>query len=459
MAEHAVRHDRLALDKASVRRVDVDGRLHVIVTNISKAAVNPYLGKEIPDCEALGLDPEKIYQLLRDPEELAKGAASFNNLPLLKVHVPVTASDYDPKIIVGSTGTDAVFEAPFLKQSLVVWDAEAIRKIEDETQKEISSAYRYTPDMVPGVYEGTRYDGVMRDIVGNHVALVEAGRAGSDVVVGDSKLEIAPMAKAAPLKSKTALFVQGIMRPRLTATGRVALDSALKDVTGKTFAAKKSDLLKVITKDVLAKDADLTAVHKLLDSLDDEQGRPAADEDDMIEDAEPEEVKEKTAEDEDDDEPRKFLKSKLSAEDMAAHDEMCAAKSARDAELAGSTGGTKPDAATMAKTDRIPGMDAKITIAKDEARKEAIAEMNAIYDAEREVRPFIGELKQRPATAAAVYKLALDELKVDLTDVPSTAYRAILRTQAKPDARRPVIAKDSAATAPKIAGLDRIRTA
>ncbi|MCV5420626.1 DUF2213 domain-containing protein, partial [Escherichia coli] len=30
------------------------------------------------------------------------------------------------------------------------------------------------------------YDGVMRDIVGNHVALVTEGRAGSDVVVGDS---------------------------------------------------------------------------------------------------------------------------------------------------------------------------------------------------------------------------------------------------------------------------------
>lgn len=450
---------RLAFDRSSVRTIDADGKLHVEISNISKACVNPYLGKEIPDSEVLGLDPDKVYHLFRDPDELAKGAHTFNNLPLLDVHVPFTANNYDPADVVGATGSHAAFEVPYLKNSLIVWSAEAIKKIEDESQKEISSAYRYTPDMVAGTYEGTRYDGVMRNIIGNHVALVEAGRAGPDVVVGDSKLEIAPMAKAAPLKSKTALFVQGMLRPRLTAAGRVALDGALKDVTGKTFVAKKPDLLKVITKDVIAKDADLTAVHKLLDSLDDEQGRPAADEDDMIEDAEPKEIKDKPAEDEDDDEPRKFLKSKLSAEDMAAHDEMCAAKAAKDAALAGTEGGKAPDAATMAKTDKIPGMDAKIQIAKDSARNEAIAEMNAIHDAEREVRPFIGDLKQRPATAAAVYKLALDSLSVDLTDVPATAYRAILRTQPKPGARPTVIAKDSAATAPKIAGLDRIRVA
>ena len=43
--------------------------------------------------------------------------------------------------------------------------------------------------MTPGDYEGDPYDGIMRDIVGNHVAKVKEGRAGPDVCVGDSKLE------------------------------------------------------------------------------------------------------------------------------------------------------------------------------------------------------------------------------------------------------------------------------
>ena len=79
-----------------------------------------------------------------------------------------------------------MFDAPYLKNSLVVWDGEAIKLIEDDKQKELSCGYRYRADMTPGTYEGVRYDGVMRDIRGNHVALVEEGRAGPDVLVADS---------------------------------------------------------------------------------------------------------------------------------------------------------------------------------------------------------------------------------------------------------------------------------
>jgi hypothetical protein len=39
--------------------------------------------------------------------------------------------------------------------------------------------------MESGTWNGQHYDGVMTEIRGNHLALVEIGRAGSDVVVGD----------------------------------------------------------------------------------------------------------------------------------------------------------------------------------------------------------------------------------------------------------------------------------
>ena len=177
---------RLALDRASVRSYDADGRLHVAAANISKAAVNGYRGREIPDFEALGLDPDREYQLLRDPAELAKAARTFNNLPLLSRHVPVDARDHQPNLVVGSTGTDARFTAPYLTNSLVVWTADAIAGIESGAKRELSSAYRYRPIMEAGTYESQRHDGRMVDIVGNHVALVATGRIGSDVVVGDA---------------------------------------------------------------------------------------------------------------------------------------------------------------------------------------------------------------------------------------------------------------------------------
>lgn len=169
----------------SVRHVDADGRLHVAVSNISKAVVNPYCGREIPGYEALGLNADRVYQMFRDPVELERSASTFNNIPLLSRHVPVTVDDHQPDLVVGSTGTDAKFVAPFLRNSLVVWEAAAIAGIESKEQCELSCAYRYDPDMTPGVYDGTPYDGVMRNIRGNHVALVEVGRAGPDVVVSD----------------------------------------------------------------------------------------------------------------------------------------------------------------------------------------------------------------------------------------------------------------------------------
>lgn len=81
----------IAFDKSSVRSYDKDGRLHVAVTPISKANVCKYLGQEIPGWDSLGLDPNKIYNMYRDPAELEKGAASFNNLPLLQKHIQVSA--------------------------------------------------------------------------------------------------------------------------------------------------------------------------------------------------------------------------------------------------------------------------------------------------------------------------------------------------------------------------------
>lgn len=177
--------------QTSMREFDDNGYLHVKLTPISKACVNPYLGREIPDYEDLGLEPERIYYALRDPKELEKAVKTFNGLPLLMEHHQIDAETQPKEFIVGSTGTDATFEAPYLKNSLTVTDAEAIKAIEDGSAKEISCAYRFTPDFTEGEYDvdgqKIHYDFVMRDISGNHVALVQEGRAGHDVAVADQK--------------------------------------------------------------------------------------------------------------------------------------------------------------------------------------------------------------------------------------------------------------------------------
>lgn len=183
---------RLVYDRAqvdSVRNIDDNGYLHVGVSNITKEQVAPYRGNEIPDFEKLGLDPDKIYTIYRPASELSKPETvkSLNGIPILLKHAPDSAEE-PASNRVGSTGTDAKWEAPYLTNSLHIQDADAIRRINDGTMREISMGYFYTPVLKHGEFEGEPYDLIMTDIACNHVALVEEGRAGPDVLVKDAAL-------------------------------------------------------------------------------------------------------------------------------------------------------------------------------------------------------------------------------------------------------------------------------
>lgn len=163
------------------------GRLKVADNRISKAMVNGYYGREIAGYEQFNLDPDKEYMLLRDPDELAKSTDSFKGVPLLTEHILDTADSPATQERCGFVGDDVRFEFPYLVASLVIWNNDAIAGIETGEQREISCSYKYTLDMTPGEFEGIAYDGVMRNIVGNHVAIVPNGRVGRDAIINDSK--------------------------------------------------------------------------------------------------------------------------------------------------------------------------------------------------------------------------------------------------------------------------------
>lgn len=317
--------DAIAVDSESVRTYDADGRLHVSITPISKANICQYYGREIPGAAALGLEAERKYKLLRDPEELKKGAATFNGLPVMRRHVATSAADHKAEDTIGATGTDAAFEAPYLVNSLVIWPRGDIKDVEDALKKEISCGYRYRPDMTPGVFEGQPYDGVMRDIVGNHVAVVREGRAGPDVVVGDAKPEptsskgkfalddglvatspnsaipmggkfrhpadcdcaecVAARAQQAedskePTAMKTALSPKAtlargalvsFLMPRLAEDAAIDLPPLLTGITARNYAAKRPALLASVSEAVigkLAKDQKLDGLDDVLMALD-----------------------------------------------------------------------------------------------------------------------------------------------------------------------------------------------
>lgn len=410
----------LAMDRMpSVRSYDADGRLHLAVTNISKCNVCPYYGREIPGWEELRLDPDRIYNLLRDPAELAAAAGTFNNLPVLSEHVPVTAFDeesHKPGIVVGSTGTDAAMDGPYLTNSMVVWARPSIDGIERDSKRQISSAYRYRADMTPGNFDGVDYDGVMRDIIGNHVALVIEGRAGPDVIVGDEQ----PMA----FTSKRALMLggglAGLIRPLLAQDAKFDMGAALAGVNEKTLAkpgAEKALAEKVfgLAQPHLAADAalNLDTVTSVITAV---KGMALDGKDDL-----------ETAEDEADDNDDK--------------------KPAMDED---------DDKPAMDGDDDKPAMDAA-TVKRmvDKAKNEALAEAAAIRTAEREVQPVAGELVAMDS-AAAIYRVGLKALNVDSSELPDSAvgstFRAIVAGRRE---QKPAVAQDSAATAASFNDFDK----
>lgn len=518
----------MAQDK-SVRTIDQDGHLHVSLSNISKANVCPYVGSEIPEADKLGLKPDRIYQLYRDPKALAKAAPTFNGKPLLIVHKPQNAAEHDHELVIGSVN-NVEFNAPYLQAELVVWDGDAISLIQSGEQRELSCGYYYRCVMEPGSANGVPYDGYMTDIVGNHVAVVQQGRAGPDVFVGDAKPslpetpappeqpkqlaasdqkaphcnyeDIHAMPKASASLSRQGLLASGALRayllPKMAADAKIDLNPILKPVTGKNWKSQKPRIKAALDKALdgkLAKDADLEDLLGLLDALEDvPDPEPAADADPDDDDDDDEETKKKKAKeaaeklkeaaadadkdddddddgamdaDEDDDEEDKKRKAKEAAEKLkeAAKDR----KGARD----------------KAAKDKAKGMDAEPTVTKaamdsaiaaavslatkkaaQDAEQSTIARLRAIAEAEKAVRPYIGELAVAQDSAAAVYRLALDAAGVDLTGVPEAAFPAMVKLLPKPgeqvQAAKPArVAQDAAVVSARAAmfpNANRLRT-
>ena len=257
-----------AMDR-SLRSIDADGIMTVEMSRISKANICPYKGSEIPNWQALGLEPGKIYRLFRDPKELEKGASTFDGKPLLIRHVAITADLPNKSLWVGTLGACA-FEAPYLiTRPLTVITKEAQELIGEDEQRELSAGYRYDAEMVPGVYGGEAYDGRMANIRGNHVALVIKGRAGPDVLVADElPLELTDMTRRAELVKQ--------MYERLKAKGllagtasRMAFDAALGETPAKSVVTLSADEEKAACDEALeekrktaGEDAELTDEEK-----------------------------------------------------------------------------------------------------------------------------------------------------------------------------------------------------
>ncbi len=473
MTEMTKRTNLIAFDRKSARSYDVDGRLEVVNTNISKACVNPYWGREINDNERLGLDPNKIYYLYRDPVELEKAAATFNNVQLLYRHETVSVDDPQIDEIVGSVG-NAHFEAPYLKANLRVWRKKGVVAIENKELNQLSCSYHYRADMTPGVTAtGERFDGVIRDIEGNHVALVREGRAGPDVVVADEKPVELTLMRCKKIIDSIKDFLPRdtdlLALDSILARNPAALDEAPEEEESGKAKDKKAKDKKA--KDKKAKDTDGTEgaeEHPEEEGEDEDveeeddgepvpkdkakdkkakdkkaKDRKAKDGDE--EDEEDDESEDEDVEEEDDGEPvpkdkakdkkakdkkAKDRKAKDGDEEDEDEDESAADSFNELVEKLVKRGYSKESATKIAgKVAAEKGDDRKAADAMNEALAAAVAygreQAEALATARVEVEPVVGRVALD--SAEAVYKYALEDLGEDLTGVHPSAYRSILK--------------------------------
>jgi hypothetical protein len=121
----------------------------------------------------------------RPPEEVSRpdSLLSMGGLPVTLEHppqllTPATVRQHTR----GHSGTQVEFTNGFVHGTVTVTDSEAIDAVKSGRAVELSNGYRCDYDPTPGVApDGTRYDGVQRNISGNHHAITRRARAGSEV--------------------------------------------------------------------------------------------------------------------------------------------------------------------------------------------------------------------------------------------------------------------------------------
>lgn len=166
--------------------VDSNSYWYIPHNPISKIGVFSYLGRSIsPDCE-----PNKIYKVYRPAETLAESVATWDNppKPLIEDHEMLGEgfTDVDERPMQGII-YNPVYDDGVLYADIAVY-TENMKKAIEGGKKELSLGYFCNYRKESGVYNGEVYDYVQTDMVGNHCALVGAGRCGSDIKVFDHNI-------------------------------------------------------------------------------------------------------------------------------------------------------------------------------------------------------------------------------------------------------------------------------
>jgi len=183
--------DALTLDAS---RRSQDGYMGVRA-KAARVGAYAYSGRDVDPENAHGLRDMETVNVLRDAEEVfsARSLGSFVAKPITDDHPTVSVTARNWRDFARGTIMGAVKDGDHVGFDLAFLDADTVAKV-DAGKVELSNGY--TCNLEFGDFtaaDGTKCQARQTNITGNHVALVDRGRAGPTCRVGD-----APTADTAP---------------------------------------------------------------------------------------------------------------------------------------------------------------------------------------------------------------------------------------------------------------------
>ena len=391
--------------KNSNREKDANGFLHVKNCHCTKVQIAQYLGCEISN----DLIPDKVYNVFRPEEELKKAdtVQSLNGVPLQLEHHDDTAEKPAQYTRIGATGTDAVFEYPYLSNSLHFFNQKAIDLIESGEKCELSIGYDCEIHKEAGEFEGVPYDFVQRNIKIQHVALVECGRAGADVKVSDSKEIILNSEKNEVKQMDKEKLLQLINELVKAGASEEEIKAKIDELTAD--ACEDDDEVEVETEEVKTEEPDTDEVEEQEQEASDEEQTEQKDDDDLI-------IEEVKAE---------LEKAGLDAENEEIVKAFIVGNHFAKAETEATDEDTTDEEATEEEKE---AEEQKATDTALKVAKIVKADIERRFNAVREVRHVLGDVNaMKYDSADKIYRDALAKMGVNVKSLKDSECRAVFR--------------------------------
>lgn len=176
----------------SKRVYDRNGWFEIEDNPVSREGVFPYLGRSLGApkefIEENNIEPDKTYYVYRPEQALShpKFLASLRLVPIIDDHAVLGAGNKpaEEKGVEGVVGERAYFKDGMLYSNIKIWSEDLKSRI-DSGKTELSLGYRANFDNQAGIHKGQKYDFIQKDLIANHLALVDNGRMGSQIAVCD----------------------------------------------------------------------------------------------------------------------------------------------------------------------------------------------------------------------------------------------------------------------------------